>query len=420
MQILNAAILEYVMYMQGRVLIRNVVANIGPPPNVAGVIADTIYIAIAVVQAVKITTQMLDILLPIPHMNKGMTFRKALTKACDYLGYGFNTTIQDIDLIYLPSKPDTQNKTKGIPHSQDYGYNCLDMFELCARMFKAKYAIVDGVVQFHNIKSTYWTKLSTYRIPPTIGQKEVRQFNIGELKGTKVYTFEKDLTDEWTIKNWTGTNCEIITNTNIYTANKYSLNNGFEEVNFRVALGNYLVNSDINVIMQSIRGTMLAFADVLTQIKNTSQKIFKGAPNSLKQIDNFIKQLNDRAAAYNVGVLKVSGKTWSVPKVLPPAPGNDNRTVLSAYIIYSRYHIADSFLPANKFGQKAVYEGIEVPFKFSNFIELLDCSYATSYHGDKQAKVESIRWAMDKDKAKIDYWVNEIFDQTLTETVIIP
>jgi len=419
LQILSLTIMEYVIFMQGKQIVKDAIADVGGA-NIAGVVADAVFFGILVVQAIQTTRKILEIIMPIPHMNKGITFRKALEKVATHLGYGFNTTIQDIDLIYMPSKPDANNLTTGLPQSSDYEYNCLNMFERVKELFEAKFAIVDGVIQIHNISNPYWTTLSTYKIPSTIKASEVKQFNIGELVANKVYTFQKDLQDEWTIKNWTGTNCEVITNTNFTTQKKYSLNNGFSEINFGLALGNYAVGTETNKILDFYRNMMTSFSGIVTQIGSISAKIFKGSPNALKLINDFIATLDARAAAYSVGVLKVSGKTWGVPKILTPTPGNNNRLVLTAEIIRKRYHLSDSFAPSNPFGQKQLFKDIVVSFKFSNFIELINCSYATTYHGNKKAKVESIRWIIDKDKATIDFWVNEVFDQSLTETVIIP
>jgi hypothetical protein len=294
------------------------------------------------------------------------------------------------------------------------------MFELCMRRFKAKIAIVNGVVEFHNISSPFWQTMSSYKIPATLQSSEPKVFNIGELKATKIYSFEKDPTDTWTIKNWTGTNVEIITNTNIVTNKKYSLNNGFEEVNFGIALGNYVESLDISELFDILRGIMNEFSKILENVKSLSKQVFGGTPNAIKQIDNFVIQINNRFAAYSTGVLKVDNKTWNVPKELLPNPGSNSRALLSALTEYNKYHKADSFLPSNPFGQKQLFNDITVPFQFTDFLALLQCSYATTYAGNKRAKVESIRWKIDHDQALIDYWVNEIYDQSLTETIIEP
>ena len=417
--LLSLSLMEFSILSQARSLGTMAIADVGSA-NVVGIAADAILFGTLVIQSFQTLRATLNLVLPIPKKNKGITFRKALTKVATFLGYGFNTTIQDIDLIYLPSKTDEKNLTTGLPQSSDYEYNCLNMFERAKDLFQAKFAIVDGVLQFHNITNPYWTTLATYKIPSTIKASEVKQFNIGELVANKVYTFQKDLQDEWTIKNWTGTNCEVITNTNFTTQKKYALNTGFTEINFGLALGSYANTELTNSVLDYYRNIVTVLTGILDGISSTSKKIFKGAPNAIKMISDFTAELNIRAASYSVGTLKVSSETWGVPKILTPTPGNNNRLVLTAEIIRKRYHLSDSFAPSNPFGQKQLFKDIVVPFKFSNFIELINCSYATTYHGNKKAKVESIRWIIDKDKATIDFWVNEIFDQSLTETVIIP
>lgn len=374
---------------------------------------DLVYYGIMIVQFVRYMLKIQDLILPIPHKNKGITFRKAFEAICTKLGYGFNTTIEDIDRVYLPSKPDVKERTKGIPHVGDYGYTCIDMVELFKTLTNSKIAVVNGTMELHNITAPFWQVLSTYKIPPVLHESVV--FNTNEYVANKLYSFSTDISDEWTIKNYKGTSCEIITAPIVERERKYQLNHGFEKIDFGVALGNNSGALDsVQIYYQSIANVL---NDNLRNIESVVNSIISKVGGNRPPINfiTFNPILND--------VLMVSGKTWNIPKVLYVVNNGiptNHRSKLSALVLWRKYYASTSFMPSNKYGQKRIFKDVKVPFQFSNFVELLSCSFATTYSGNKQAKVESIKWRFDKDYAVMDYWVNEVYNSNLKEIIIEP
>src|SRR5690606_28578891 len=109
-----------------------------------------LYIALMLVAIVNIATQLFELLIQPKRTHKGIKWKTALEKVCNYLGYNLVAPINLLDnLVYLPSNPNVDNVNalgiinlpkgtqKGIPNTLDYGYNCGEMFELAKKTFNA-------------------------------------------------------------------------------------------------------------------------------------------------------------------------------------------------------------------------------------------------------------------------------------------
>ena len=415
MQFFQLAFYEFILIYQGYQVVRNIETDLALNivTAVVAIAIDVVFLGLLLVQIYKITKKLFDLLSPVPILNKAITWRKGFQKICQRLGYQFNTTIADIDWVYLPSNPDIDSITKGIPHIQDFGYNCADFINEALLIFNARMAIVNGVMEVHNIAAPFWQTLSTYKIPPVLFE-EVK-WNIGDLIANKVFYFETDNQDEYTIKNYSGTNCEVITSEIVPGNPRYSLVNGFKKQSFNMSLGNN--HNPTFDPFAVIRGILQQFLDLLESIASKSTALRNVVNGSITQINALLLKTDKQ------DLLVVSAKSWSKPKLLWVKNGRlpaNHRSVVCAAEIYRRYHSANSMIPSNPFGQKRLYEKVRIPFQFSNFIELLNCSYAVSYKGGKQAKVESLEWKFDQDEAEITYWINDVFDNNIKENVIAP
>lgn len=378
----------------------------------ANLILDIVYAAVIIVQYIKMGKKLIMLLFPIPIINKGITYFTGLEKISLALGYdGFNTSIPEIkEWVYLPSKTDYKEKTKGVPQSSDFGYKASEFFEIVLRMFDAKVAIVNdqngkAIVQVHNRNSVYWGKVSKFDIngKVPISSEEQIVYNIDEFRANKILSFQTDTTDEWTVKNFTGTNYEVITEPIIVGDIKNRLYKGLEDVMIPTALGNpndLLVDfqKQLLSISASIDRLLLKFGSGVTISPSLSNR---GAP------------------------LKVSSTTWNVPKTLAvKSNGNlyvDQKERISAKYLYNNYHHLSSFMPASSLGifgngQKQLFYGVKIPFGFTDFMALITCSYFSSGNG----KIKSVVWKYDKDYAVADYWVKKVWTTNLKQTFIEP
>ena len=287
------------------------------------------------------------------------------------------------------------NGTKyGTPTINDYGYNCLDFFELCKKLFKAKYSIIGNTIYFINEFDSFWVKQSTFKMSSVFNK--IKRFNTDELIANMILSFNTDVSDKWTISNFLGTNYEIITDANIVNNNSAKYIKGLNQIQFGVALGNK---------KEQLNGLENA-------LKNTLSLIDKAAM-TVGSYSNLASKITSK-----LNILKISTNNWIIPKVLKLS-GNKPvaRSLWSAKYIYENYYRGTSFVQNGYYGQKIKYNEVEIPFGLNDFVSLINNSYF--YTSDmKTAKVTSIKWNMSKDKAIVSYWIREPYTKNLKESFI--
>ena len=374
----------------------------------ATLVLDLVYAALLVVQVIKLTKKLIDTFFAVPKLNKAMTYHALLSKACEQLGYTFETSITQLaQWAYVPSKPDADtvfnNKgpTKGIPQSNDFGYVCSEMFELAMKLTNAKVAVIGNTVQMHNATNKYWNRVSNFDINKRkpISAIEQIEYNINECIGTRILKFLTDTTDEWTVKNFTGTNYEIITDAVSTLNQKNKLNRGLEQIEIPTALAN---------TNDRFEGFQILLVQVAQDIDKLLAKL--GSKVSLAS------KIANRGAP-----MKVSSSTWSVPKTVAIASnGNlkiNQRNFISAKILWQQFYKNDrSFLPTNIYGQKRLYNNVNIAFGFTDFMMLMNCGYFSGGVG----KMESVLWRFDKDTAECTWYEYEVWTKNLKEIFIEP
>lgn len=376
---------------------------------IAIAIINVVYTIVLVIAIISLTITLINTLVPPKRNHKVMTLRRLLEVVCNHFGYGFVApTISELDhLNYLPSNPNLDEKTlfgfiqvtngtpQGIPDTQDYGYNCSEMFELAKRLFNGKYAIIGNDVHLRPENDPFWIQQSNWQIPNV--EIEQIQYNTDELKGDRLLTFEYDLNDEWTIDNSIGTAFEIRT-TQINTLRKQAvLIKGLEEIRFNVALGSTKL---------SLNGIELLLKFV-AQFIDTVTGVLGGGTNFAVQITS------------KVGILKQTENWHSLPKLLY-TNGNiipvNHRNLWNAQVLWVKYHIEKSFVANNFHGQKFVYNNVKVPFGFEDYNQLTTNPYFL-FNGS-QAKIIKFDWSFGEDFATISFYVRKPYTKNLKEIFI--
>lgn len=374
----------------------------------ATLVLDLVYAALLVVQVVKLTKKLIDIFFAIPANNKAMTFHALLSKACEQLGYTFQTSVTELSRwAYVPSKPDkdtvfnNEGLTKGIPQANDFGYKCDDMFEVACKLTNSKVAVIGNTVQLHNATNKYWNRVSNFDINKRkpIAAIEKIEYNISECIGTRIINFQTDVTDDWTVKNFTGTNYEIITDAVVVGNSQNKLNRGLEQIEIPLSLGN----------------TNDRFEGFQTLLVNV-----------YKEVDKLLAKLGSKISLsskiLNRGVpMKVSTSTWTVPKIVEIASnGNikaNQRNYISAKILWNSFYKTNrSFLYTNPYGQKRLYNNVNIAFGLTDFMMLMNCGYFSGGVG----KMESVLWKFDKDTAECTWSEYEVWTKNLKEIFIEP
>jgi hypothetical protein len=369
--------------------------------QIAILIIEIAYAATMIIAIINLVEDIFDKLLPFVRVHKGITLRRLLEIPLNHLGYGFDTGISQLDTyVYLPSKTGDKDEIKdGIPHARDFGYNVSEIFGLINDMFNAKIAVVNNVVHVRDLLDPWWIKTSTFKLDTreTLRIRETKKYNTDDMVANRFLNFLTDISDEWTIENFTGTNVSV--NTSPITINNQRFVNvsGFDESGFPVALGNR--KNQLSLLEEALL-VLAKSVDAVLSFFGSNKK--------------FADKIKNR-----VGMLKVSQKTHNIPKILLIEGGNipaNHRDRLSARFLYETFHVEKSFVANNFYGQKRIWEGQRIGLTFTDFLELVENSYFTTQTG-QVGKFESVDWEQDTDTAIVDFWIRDPYTKNLTETL---
>lgn len=382
---------------------------------VAVAVLQVAYAATLLILIIDFGTDLFNILVQPQRRHKGISLKTLIEKACEYIGYQLQTTIEDLDnLVYLPSNQNVDQFglknifskvgtiTEGIPNASDIGYTCTELFQAARDLFNARFAIVGTTVQFHTESSPYWISQSGWEKPAA--KKDVAEssfrYNTDEIKSSIFIQFQTDIVDEYTIKNYQGTSYQVLTDAKTVNnpANKTIKN--LDRVDIPFALGNRK-NS-----LNSFERALVPLANLFDDIAG----VFGGRPNLAKKIKN------------KVGVLEVSNNNHSVPKLLWLQNGrlpSNHRDLFSAKSLWEKYHVEKSFVQNNFTRQRIYTENETIPFGLNDFVTLLNNSYFRDENG-RVGKITSLEWNFSKDRATISYWLQQPYTSNLKETFIEP
>ena len=393
------------------------------PAGAGGLVGASIYAAAALVLNIAYATALLAIIIDLAEdlvsafampirTHKGATLKTLLSKACEKLGYGFDSSIPELDtVVYLPSNLalDVEDGIKGfiakagtiergIPQANDYGYLCDEMFQLCRNLFNARYQVVSGVVQFHSENSPYWVRNSTYSMPDVL--EGPYTYNTDELNSNVLIRFASDQSDLYTLDEYQGTSYQVITEPKTLGPTGRTNITGLEEVVLPVALGSR--KDELN----GFERFLLTLANI---VDNVAQA-FNGGIDISSRISG------------KVGVLRVSQNNHAIPKLLK-FEGNrlpvNHRELFSAKTLWNDYHSYKSFISSGFRRQRKVYTGVKIPFGYSDFEKVRDNSYFITAQG-AIGKIEKLAWVIAQDVATVDYWIEYPYTKNLKETYIEP
>jgi len=383
--------------------------------SIAIAIINLIYAALLIIYIIQLIKELISYLISPTRIHKGLTIRKALEKACQYLGYQFQSSISDMDVVYLPSKskpgyldvsvfnPPIQQLIgalgSGLPNSADFGYTVAEMFQIAHKCFDAKTTIrkINGVdtVFVEPVNNTgFWIPTSGFTMVDVLDEQ--KRYNTDELKANRLISFQLDLNDYWTLNNFRGNSYEITTDAITTNNIKLKTIKGFEEVRIPCALA--VRKSSLSELETAVLN--------LCQVADSIVAFFGG--NS--SLSTYVTS--------RVGVMKVSSDLIQIPKLIKYVNGSipsNNRDVWSAKYLENTYHNRKSFVRNNYGNQYRNFDEREIPFGFTGFLSLLNYGSCLRSNGDV-AEIKQFRWVFSSDRAVVDYKVKQIYTKNLTET----
>lgn len=378
---------------------------------VANAIIQIAYAAALLIAIIKLGRELLKAFFPPQRVHKAIYLRTLIEKACSFIGYGFETSVQDFEnLVYLPSNPnyDEYDKTQGflekvrgtsegIPFTTDYGYTLTEAFALCVQLFKGRFQLVNNVVQFHSENSDYWTKQADYVLPDVL--QTPYRYNTEDLKSSYFIKFSTDVADGYTVENYKGTSYQVLTDAISVQDERRKTIKGSVTENAPVSLGNR--KDDLTGFEQ--------FLSTVANIFDKAASVFGGSSNYKARIEN------------RVGVLKTETNNHTLPKLLWFEGGKipqSHRDKFSAKTLWEKYHSYESFV-TNPTRQRVLYDQVEIPFGFEDFTKVIDNSYFYT-KDNKRGRITDLTWNMSKDFAIADYYIEEKYTDNLQETFIEP
>ena len=339
----------------------------------------------------------IDALLPLVKKHKSINVYNTLQQFCLDIGFsGFETGITDLQsLYYFPSKDEVISK--GIPKVGDYGYNMSEFVELIEKSFNAKlYIDNNNKVQLRSENDPYLQRNSTYILPDVLVENV--EYNTEDISGTYNISFNTDITDTWTIDNFKGTALDVYTKSTRLAGEDLIKN---------------LTSVKINACLGTRKSELSVLENGLIAVAEQLNKLTIGANTTLVRRTK-IKDI--------IGLLKVSNSDWSQPKLLKLnrlGKLDANRTNWSAKYLWDNYHSYKSFVLNGNGYQRRVFTDIEIPFNLNDLKAVINNSYFTDLSGNL-GKFVNVEYNIDGNKAKVSYWIEEVYDTNLKEQYIQP
>ena len=297
------------------------------------ILINILYIATMLANVINLMEKTINNLISPIRIHKGIRLRTLIENSLNHLGFQLDCDIVELDtFVYLPSRPNgtgtlvdkilnlVKVNNKGIPNgAADFGYFVSDALELVLRLFNGKSVIQGNTVFIRTESSEFWRRNANYTLPDLL-LDEV-EFNTDELKANRLHRFETDISDEFTISDFDGTNVEYITTPLTVNDQRKNGIRGLDDKSIPMALGN--VKGELGAIENAV----LAVA----QFAEDAVNIFGSNKDFTSKIKNRVK------------ILKMSGDTFNVAKLLY-MPNNDgliplnHRDFLSASVLADKYY----------------------------------------------------------------------------------
>lgn len=360
----------------------------------ASIVFETIFIALSVIAIKNLIDEILNSIISPIKRQYCINYNLALNKIFNHLGYEFSTNIEELsEEFFLPSKSEDRENI-GIPSETDYGFFASEFLELAKNRFNAELFIdAAGVVQFRTKSDEYFQQESTYILPDVL--EAPFSYNLNELKESRLISFETDISEDYTIDNYKGTSYVVTTVPITQNKEKNNLIAGFVENRFNVTLGTE--KTEYNSVENGLIA-LLQTVDALFQfwgVKSSSVSILKNRLRALKTSAFFFNKPK---------LLRIKNNKVAV----------DNREKITAKYYYDNFINYDSFVQNNFQRQRKNYEGVEIPFCYADYKEVLQNSYFTTNNGER-GRITSLVWSLGADTAQIDFYIEDIYTRNLKE-----
>lgn len=365
------------------------------------VLAQFAYVIAILIALLKLAQQFFELIFPKVRYFKACKVKELIQKGCQYLGYGFNSTLLNSlsGLTVLPVPLVKQKNsifdfiqndlnfafTKGYPTAQDTTPLLGDLIRAVENQFNAKTRVINGIVYIE--RRDFWQNLSNNTILPALALQDQRQdeyvLNTNEAWKRYYIRYQLDYSDTHCLDFYDPTDAEYSTEpANVINADLVSIK-GLNEVIIPFALG--VRKTKLNWL-EKLAKAFFSTIDALTGI-------FGGGTNYVGQIDA------------RIGVLVVSQQFFSITKLLYTIGGKqpaNYQNFIAAKNLWNNYHYINQI----QLNDYLIRTDIQAAISPTDFLNLLNNNYADV--NGTVVEVLRIEWIDEKASAKITY--KEPFD----------
>jgi len=367
-------------------------------------VARIIY-TIAIVIAIKeLIEQIFDQILPAKRDHLGMTFRKMFEKSCSYLGLTFESSITELEWVYIPKKDKKGGESGevGYPDNESPLNTFGDLIREMKKMFNAEYSIQNGVFKFE--RRDKLESQSSYVIPNFFNDQDrlldVSNFNTDEMVANYNIAFSYDIQDLNTLDDKTGRLFQAIIRPN-NSINEDLVNiKGLSEVSLPYSLGK--TKTSLTGV-EELAKDLGSFVDRLTGI-------FGGGTNFANQIESRIgSMLMSSHFITNAKVVKMNGSSLA----------RNQRGEINASMLWNNYHFINSFAEVNGVhNQFYLIDGVEVPMSLNDFAYILESNKVKDVDGN-DVEIDYMEYTPHNGKAILNIRINKKYTNNLTIEYVI-
>jgi hypothetical protein len=419
------------------------------------------YLILLIIAFVKMLLAFKDLLIQELKYKYGMRVQDLFTKACNYLGLSFFSTIlqQSVykDLVIIPQKytikdvgliPSHRDNPDDILNAKSYGYfdgTFGDLIRAMNDVFNAKVIIKATTLNFEVFDE--FNNVSTYVLPDIV--LEPHQTNASELSGNYYLSFMTDSDELNTFDDAAATNAQCIFSQNVTQVQKNVLLKGLTSKNLIFSQAKR--KEDYTVIENLIDG----LSGLFTQLYNGVYASIDGIITIVNDILTFFGQsgINNTLPSYSplqfqprIGCLLLENDFIGVPKLLMATNNNNdnnntnNQTVINqnniavpyeyvsfinnvyvnAEFLMKNYH-SHSFWIDTTLGihnQFYKYKDKEIPFCCTDYNQLVLCNWINTFDG-RLAKVLKLNWTPEQEEARIDFDVKYQYTNNIKQKFIV-
>ncbi|MGB0896919.1 MAG: hypothetical protein ACPGRW_06325 [Flavobacteriaceae bacterium] len=362
------------------------------------VIARIVYTIAIVIAITKLIDSLFSQLLPAKREHLGMTFKRMFERGCQKLGLRFESSIQELEWVYIPRK-DRKGGSRGetgYPVNSGALYLFGDLIRVMKRYFNADYRIINGVFKFERIDKFKVT--SPFKIPETFNNQErlLQQFtlNTDEIISNYNIFYSYDTQDQNTMDNQEGAAFQVIT--------EPVVKNNLDLVNIK-----NLTQIDLPFTIGRDKQSLTTVEEVF----KTLASIVDGLTGIFGGGTNFSSKINSR-----VGSLLLSSHFTSLGKVVAingSTLARNQRQVLDCKNLWENYHYINSFAEyKGEHNQYFRYLEQPVPMRLQDFVLLLDNNIIQDAEGN-EIIIEKCTYNQYRGEALIDYRVKRKYTNNL-------